>query len=128
MALVFDLLGRRAGLAAFALLSAVLFICLDFCLPSWARDALFLLLRCCTLSQMGGAYILTQEAFPTVLRSSGSGLCSAFARLAGLVTPFAAQVSNLRFNTTSGQIIQRLGSAEATQTLFHELNSKEIRC
>lgn len=45
-------------------------------------------------------YVFTVEIFPTVLRISGLGLCTVFARIAGMVSPYVLQL--VRFQSILG--------------------------
>eukprot|EP00009_Paramoeba_aestuarina_P012961 CAMPEP_0201527706 /NCGR_PEP_ID=MMETSP0161_2-20130828/36040_1 /ASSEMBLY_ACC=CAM_ASM_000251 /TAXON_ID=180227 /ORGANISM="Neoparamoeba aestuarina, Strain SoJaBio B1-5/56/2" /LENGTH=273 /DNA_ID=CAMNT_0047928637 /DNA_START=392 /DNA_END=1212 /DNA_ORIENTATION=+ len=85
-------LGRTRGMA----ISSGVTI-LSMSLLAFQKHLPWNFLLACTFIARGGLAVFfsltalfTPEAFPTVVRSSGFGLTSAFARLAGSLTPFIA--------------------------------------
>lgn len=87
--LLVEWVGRRATLVSFMLVSAVgayLFLLVDSAVGVLLTSAL---LSFSLLGTWGALYAYTPELFPTLLRASGMGVASAFARLGSLISPFA---------------------------------------
>lgn len=83
-------LGRRLSLLMSTLLSAVCFLLIAI-LVKFSELAVI----CCSLIGLFGAaitfpniYLYSGEIFPTVVRSSGIGLCSSIGRVGSMVAPF----------------------------------------
>lgn len=78
--------GRRNSLAGFMIMGGV--SCL---IVKWSICIVFPLLgKMAIAASFSIIYIHSTELFPTVLRNSGLGLCSCFARIGGVVSPMTS--------------------------------------
>jgi len=78
--------GRRKTLAGFMILGGV-----SCMLVKFSSSMLFPLLgKLAIAASFSIIYIQSAELFPTVIRNSGLGLCSSFARIGGIVAPYIA--------------------------------------
>jgi len=80
--------------------SAALGILLLLCCTSRVLEVVFLgWARAFLHGSFQSLYIYTPEVYPTTIRALGLGVCSSFARIGGMVTPFVAGVlSNYSVN------------------------------
>jgi MFS family permease len=62
-------------------------------LPSELLFFFAMVLRMSILGAYAALLVVTAEVFPTKIRATGVGLCGAVARVAGIITPFVAEVS-----------------------------------
>ncbi|GAA0512059.1 MFS transporter [Deinococcus depolymerans] len=100
--LLVEWVGRRATLVGFMLLSALgAYLFLLAATPT-AVLLTSALLSFSLLGTWGALYAYTPELFPTLLRASGMGMVSAFARLGSLISPFAGAL------LLGGQLVQAL--------------------
>ncbi|WP_370633867.1 MFS transporter [Deinococcus sp. RIT780] len=100
--LLVEWVGRRATLVSFMLVSALgayLFLLAGTPTGVLLTSAL---LSFSLLGTWGALYAYTPELFPTLLRASGMGMVSAFARLGSLISPFAGAL------LLGGQLVQAL--------------------
>ncbi|WP_109472965.1 MFS transporter [Ornithinimicrobium cavernae] len=91
-ALLIEVWGRRATLAAFLAASAVSAV-----LFGQAQSATMLLVTGCALSMAnlgawGALYAVTPEAYPTQVRATGAGSAAAFGRIASIIAPLLVPV------------------------------------
>ncbi|CDS37184.1 synaptic vesicle 2 protein [Echinococcus multilocularis] len=87
-----DLMGRRISLTLISTLSALLFVILYICMPKAAAIAILFVARALSSGMFSIVYLYTNEVYPTTIRSLGQGVCSSFARLGAMSTPYVAEV------------------------------------
>ncbi|EDV23562.1 uncharacterized protein TRIADDRAFT_27661 [Trichoplax adhaerens] len=90
--LVVEKLGRKRTLCLQFLLSAVFLFMLIICSTRVTKTVLIFCIRALISAAFQVAYVYTPEVYPTTFRAIGLGLCSSFARIGAMVTPFLAQV------------------------------------
>ena len=62
--------------------------------PGWPVVALAMAGKFCVTGTFGIIYVYSAEVFPTVVRSSGVGTASVFARLGGAVAPYVGSLGD----------------------------------
>eukprot|EP00736_Rhodelphis_marinus_P001979 Rmarinus@m.3468 len=70
-------------------------ICTALLIPCTSRGVetvMMFMIRMFSSGTFQIAYVYTPELYPTSLRSTGLGVCSAVARVSGMVTPYIAQM------------------------------------
>lgn len=87
-----NLIGRKWLICLFCMVGAISFVAVDFCLPNIARQLIFTFIRASTKGLYVMLFLYTGEVYPTVLRGTAVGLCSAMSRIGFIITPFAAQL------------------------------------
>ncbi|KAM7542216.1 hypothetical protein Aperf_G00000010445 [Anoplocephala perfoliata] len=87
-----DCLGRRYSMSLIAVLSALLFVILDICMPKAVTIVVLFVVRAFTSGLFSIVYLYANEVYPTTIRSLGQGVCSSFARLGAMSTPYTAEV------------------------------------
>lgn len=93
--------GRRLPLAGSMIAAGILCLIPMFLAPhSKAIVVLGILGKGCIAASFALVYFFTAEIYPTVLRSSGVGLCSTFARIGGFLAPFVGDARFLFGGTT----------------------------
>nr|CDS27175.1 transporter SVOPL [Hymenolepis microstoma] len=75
-----------------AVLSALFFVVLDFCMPKAVATGVLFAIRAFASGMFSIVYLYTNEVYPTTIRSLGQGVCSSFARLGAMSTPYVAEV------------------------------------
>ncbi|KAL0487090.1 6 TM domain-containing transmembrane protein [Acrasis kona] len=62
------------------------------CIPTgtWLLTVFAVGARMCVMGAFSTTYVFTSEVFPTVVRSTGMGVCSSTSRIAGIITSFVA--------------------------------------
>jgi len=91
-ALLIDWFGRRLPLSGFMLVGGTSCLAIQFLENSNLVFYLALLGKLCIAASFAIIYIHSAELFPTVIRNSGLGLCSFFARLGGILAPFISLI------------------------------------
>ena len=61
-------------------------------LPDGALFFFAMVLRMCVLGAYSTLLVVTAEVFPTKIRATGVSMCGAVARIAGIITPFVAEI------------------------------------
>ncbi|KAL0483885.1 hypothetical protein AKO1_014784 [Acrasis kona] len=87
VSLIMDKIGRRFLMCVSLLVGGVLVACLAISTNSIFVLVLSTIINLISTIPWAVIYTYTPEVYPTVIRATGVGLCSAFARLAGTVTP-----------------------------------------
>ncbi|VUZ54864.1 unnamed protein product [Hymenolepis diminuta] len=87
-----ECLGRRTSMSLIAVLSALLFVILDVCMPKAVSIGILFVIRAFASGMFSIVYLYTNEVYPTTIRSLGQGVCSSFARLGAMSTPYVAEV------------------------------------
>ncbi|VDM35058.1 unnamed protein product [Hydatigera taeniaeformis] len=87
-----DFMGRRMSLTLVSVLCALLFVILDICMPKAIAIAILFVARALSSGMFSIVYLYTNEVYPTTIRSLGQGVCSSFARLGAMSTPYVAEV------------------------------------
>ncbi|XP_021943045.1 solute carrier family 22 member 15 isoform X2 [Folsomia candida] len=87
-ALLIDWLGRRLPLSIFMVIGGISCILIEVINHPEVIFILALVGKLCIAASFAIIYIHSAELFPTVIRNSGLGLCSLFARVGGIVAPF----------------------------------------
>jgi len=85
--------GRKRGMlvsAASTTICLALIVLKNYGTPGWFMLPVMFFCRGCASVLFALVTLYTQEAFPTPIRSTGSGVCGAMARIAGVVTPLIA--------------------------------------
>jgi len=59
---------------------------------TWVHTIFAIGARMCILGAYATLLVVYIEAFPTKVRGTGVGVCGSFARIAGIITPFVANV------------------------------------
>ena len=92
-----DRFGRRKTLVGFMLLGGI------SCslIPVLPKNAMALIGKLAISASFSIIYIQSTELFPTVLRNSGLGLCSCFARIGGIVAPFISLAVSVQIHVLS---------------------------
>ncbi|VDO03266.1 unnamed protein product [Rodentolepis nana] len=80
-----ECLGRRTSMGLIAVLSALLFVILDVCMPKAVAIGVLFAIRAFASGMFSIVY-------PTTIRSLGQGVCNSFARLGAMSTPYVAEV------------------------------------
>jgi putative MFS transporter len=92
VSIVMDRVGRRPLLTVTFLIAGVLTSCIAI---NSNRTFVLVIATCVNFVSCfpwAVMYTYTPEVFPTVIRATGMGVCSAFTRLAGTITPIVGEV------------------------------------
>ncbi|CAG7731349.1 unnamed protein product [Allacma fusca] len=118
--IVIEKIGRRIPLVVAMVIAGVSCIVLVF-----TNGNLYvgLLGKMCIAAGFSIIYIHTSELFPTVVRNSGVGLCSSFARIGGVVASAFVGASNNQWQVISLGILA-ISSGLLNLTLPETLNKK----
>jgi len=90
--LIVDRIGRKMTMVLEFGASGAIIFAFYICLPRTLQTILMFALRGLITGAFQVIYIYTPEVYPTPLRSSGLGICSAVARIGGMITPYVAVV------------------------------------
>jgi MFS family permease len=88
--LTLDTIGRKATIGLLLLVAAIFFFVIAFIPDATVVLVCLCVSRMCASSAFTVTYIYTSEVYPTVARSTGLGVNSAFSRMAGFTTSFVA--------------------------------------
>jgi len=86
-----DLLGRKPTIALGLLLNTASYITTLFCLPHMVSIVTVLISRGIACGYSAIMFLYTGELLPTIVRSTGSGICSSFAKFCCVLVPFIFQ-------------------------------------
>nr|XP_002128813.1 organic cation transporter protein [Ciona intestinalis] len=89
-----DRWGRRPSLALFLVLSGISCVTMLF-VPKkllWLNITLSMVGKFSIAAAFGTVYIYAAELYPTPIRNVGIGVCSSFARIGGIMSPFIAML------------------------------------
>ncbi|XP_076826014.1 organic cation transporter protein-like [Clavelina lepadiformis] len=89
--------GRRPSLSASLIMAGIACTAMLFVPPEllWLNVILSMMGKFAISAAFGAAYIYTTELYPTPVRNVGIGVCSSFARVGGIVSPFVAMLSSV---------------------------------
>ncbi|XP_053375836.1 putative transporter SVOPL isoform X2 [Mercenaria mercenaria] len=90
--LLIDLIGRRFTGAVNFMGCTVFFLLIQFHVSQELLTFFIFMVRGFSTGIFNFVYIYTSEVYPTSIRASGLGTCSACARIGAMITPFLAQV------------------------------------
>jgi MFS family permease len=90
--LLLQLVGRKTAITVHFTGGAVSILLLYICTSRLVETIELATTRAFLTGAFQIIWIYTPEVYPTNVRSTGMGLCSSYARLGGMTTPFAAQV------------------------------------
>lgn len=94
-----DRFGRRLTIGGSLGICSILFVCLMLPgLSHFLSQSLLFLIRGFAAGGFQAIFIYTPELFPTTFRASGLGLCVAFARIGGIITP---EIATVLYETSS---------------------------
>lgn len=91
-ACLMSLVGRKITMGISSFVGTFSFFFLNFCAHPLVTNILLLITRFACQAVFTGAYVYTNEVYPTSIRVLGMGCCSAMARIGAMLTPFVAQV------------------------------------
>ncbi|OQV22277.1 putative transporter SVOPL [Hypsibius exemplaris] len=87
-----DVIGRKWTFIVNLVACATFVLLLNVCTTRFILS-IFILCARMFMSAIGNAiYIYTSEVYPTTFRAVGLGVCSSFARIGSMISPFVAQV------------------------------------
>uniref|UniRef100_A0A0B7AIZ6 Major facilitator superfamily (MFS) profile domain-containing protein n=1 Tax=Arion vulgaris TaxID=1028688 RepID=A0A0B7AIZ6_9EUPU len=84
--------GRKKVLCLLLLMYSVVMALCNICAPRMVLVVMLFVARAVINGAGQATYVYTAEVFPTCVRATGTGWCSAVARVGILATPFLAQV------------------------------------
>jgi putative MFS transporter len=92
VSLIMDRIGRRPLLAVTFFIAGILTSCIAISSNSTFVLIIAIFVNFVSCFPWAVLYTYTPEVFPTVVRATGMGTCSAFTRLAGTITPLVGEV------------------------------------
>jgi len=129
--LIIDRLGRKKTIVIELVGTALCAIALIFCWGRKMETIILSIARAFITGAFQAVYVYTPEAYPTSIRSTAVGLCSAVGRTGGITTPFIAQVL-VRFSAFMGLVVYAavsllaaIASLFLVETSGRNMNEKE---
>ncbi|GAV09099.1 hypothetical protein RvY_18696 [Ramazzottius varieornatus] len=87
-----DLIGRKYTFVVNLVLCAIFVLLLNLCTTRFLLSFFILMARMFMAAIGNVVYVYTSEVYPTTFRAVGLGVCSSFARIGSMISPFIAQV------------------------------------
>jgi hypothetical protein len=88
--LLINKVGRKKTQGFLFLMCGVCMFLLMIPTGKWLLTIFAIGARLAVMGAFSSTFVMTPEVFPTKIRSTGLGVCSAFSRLAGIITPYVA--------------------------------------